>query len=157
MYDEASMSTGNNRLLLLHIKLSRADIMRRNDQQLEALELLQAMLPETKAYAATDPDLHFRAMLNLIALLGGFERDEECLDTAAEAVAFAEANYGMETGNTLESKEVYAQICRKVGRVEESKVYFADVLTANIRIFGRDHPRTLKTKHSMQVSGFFVL
>ena len=52
LVDEASTCVGHSKVHLLELKLLRAEILTKNDQDLEALGLLEAMLPEAKAYTA---------------------------------------------------------------------------------------------------------
>ena len=52
----------------------------KNDQKVEALELLNAVLPEAKAYT-TEPNLYWRAMDLLAQVLGSLNRFQEAHET----------------------------------------------------------------------------
>ena len=76
---------------------------------------------------------------------------------ATEAVAFAKAKFGLEDPRTLTVRKNYASACVKLGRVEEAKAIFEDVLTTQTRVLGRDHPYTQSTLESMRYYGFAEL
>ena len=48
----------------------------------------------------------------------------------------------------------YAVARAKLGRVEEAKANFEDVLTIETRVFGRDHPQTQDTLKCMRFYGW---
>ena len=75
---------------------------------------------------------------------------------ATELVAFAKAHYGLEDPKTLQAMRKYAVTCAKLGRMEEAKATFEDVLTTQTRILGREHRDTQGTRRLMSYSGFAV-
>ena len=74
----------------------------------------------------------------------------DAYETAAELVAFTKANYGLEDPKTQGPRCSYAVACAKLGRVEEAKANFEDLLRTQSRIYGRDHPLTQDTLGHMQ-------
>ena len=73
---------------------------------------------------------------------------------AAESVAFAKATFGREDPRTLTATKMYATACLALGRIEEAKANFEDVLTIETRLLGREHPDTQHTRRAMQYFGF---
>ena len=73
---------------------------------------------------------------------------------ATELVAFAKAKFGLEDPRTLEAVKSYATACAGLGRVEEAKANFEDVLTTQTRVLGRDHLETQGTRQTMRLFGF---
>ena len=69
-------------------------------------------------------------------------------------VAFTKANHGMEDRRTLIARRKFAVACAKLGRVEEAKANFEDILTIETRVLGRDHRSTQETRQDMQLYGF---
>ena len=65
-------------------------------EKLEALGLLQAILPKAKVYT-TRPHLYGISM----GLLLDLGRNQEAHEAAAELAAFAKANYSLEDPRTL--------------------------------------------------------
>ena len=153
LFDAASTCVGNNRGLLLELKLHRATLLIQNDQSLEALGLLQAMLPEAKVYTSC-PRLYGLAMQLLADVFLGLDRNQEAHEAAAELVAFSQVHYSMESTQTLKPRTMYAVACAKLGRVEEAEDIFEDVLATQARVFGRDHPYTKDTLRQMRTYGF---
>ena len=152
LLDEASTCVGNDTGPLLELKLLRADLLIKNDQNLEALGLLQAVLPEAKMYTA-HPNLYAAGMLQIAEMLLHLDRNQEAHEAAAEAVAFCKAKFGLENPKTLTARTKYAVVCAKLGRVEEAKANFEDVLTTQTRVLGRDHPQTQHTLKGMRRNG----
>ena len=155
LLDEASNFVGNDKRALLNLKLSRASIQRVNGQELEALELFMAIVSEAKAYT-TSPHLYERTMHQIAIVLLDLHRYQEAHDAAAELVAFAKAKFGLEDPLTLNARSMYAEACAFLGRVEEAKATFEDVLAKETRILGHDHPRTQGTRDVMCSLGFAV-
>ena len=143
LLDEASTCVANGKQLLA-LKVVRATMLSANDQKLEALELLQATLPEAKV--CTDcPHLYGATIQRLTSLLRELERYQEAHEMATEAAAFCKAKFGLEDAKTLHATKMYAVACVNLGRVEEAKGIFEDTLTSEIRVLGRDHPQTQNT------------
>ena len=150
--EEASKAIGNHHGLLLYTKLRWADGLSRNGKKLEALELLKAMLPETKY--TLNHELYLQTMLKIPIVLLELQWFQEAHDTAADLVAFAKTHYGSEDQRTLTPMKMYAMTSAHLGRVHESKTIFDDVLTVQTRIYGRDHPLTLGTRQRLKDYGF---
>ena len=155
LLDEASISAGNGERLL-DLTLHRASHMTRNDQGLEALGLLEAMLPKAKECADTHPSLYGRTMVEIATVLLGLGRNLEAHEMAAEAVAFTKAKFSLEDPRTLHGMTLYASNCAKLGRMDESKAIFEDILTLHTRVFGREHQQTQSTRDHMSCLGFAV-
>ena len=155
LLDEASTCVGSNTEALLDLKLIRASVLFEHDQNLEALGLLQATLPEAKAYAA-HPHIYCRTMDQMARVLLVLDRYQEAHEAAVEAVAFTKAKFGLEDPLTLIAWTLYAAACAKLGRVEEAKANFNYVLTTQTRVLGRDHPDTQMTRAVMSDFGFPV-
>ena len=153
LLDDASPFVGNNRSMLLELKLLRADLRIQNGQKLEALGLLQAMLPEAKVCTG-NPHIYCRTMQQLASVLIDLDRDQEAHEATSELVAFAKANYSLENLRTLIAMKLYAAACAKVGRVEEAKANFEDLLPIETRILGREHRLTQTTWDYMRLFGF---
>ena len=129
--------------------------LKKNDQKLEALGLLQAMLPEAKMYTA-DPDLYGLTMQQIADMLLHLDRNQEAHEAAAEAVAFCKAKFGLENPKTLIAMHTYAVAYASLGRLEEAKANFEDVLATETRVLGREHPYTQETVRDMRNFGFTV-
>ena len=155
LLDEASTCVGNDMDMLLDLKLCRAIILTDNGQKLEALDLLQAMLPEAKA-DSEDPESYSCTMHQIADLLLDLDRNQEAHEATAEVVAYDKAHYGPEDPRTLKAMRTYAAACAKTGRMEEAKALFEDVLSTETRILGRDHGETRETRQSMRAYGFAV-
>ena len=154
--DEASNCVRNNRngqAVLLELELLRADILSQNGQNLEALGLLQAMLPEAKMSTA---QRNYQAMQQMTEVLIELGRYQEAHETAAEAFAFTKAKFGLEDHRTLIARSTDAIACVGIGRKEEAKIIFEDVLTTRTRVVGRDHSDTQQTRTLMRSFGFAV-
>ena len=148
LLDEASTFVGN-RQQLLEMKLFRAEMLKANGQKLEALGLLQAMLPEAKVYSA-NPQLYGLIMLQITDVFLDLDRYQEAHEAATEFVTLCKAKYGLEDQKTLIAMRKYAVTCAKLRRGEEAKVNFKNVLTIQARILGRDHPDTQNTRECIQ-------
>ena len=155
LLDEASTCAGDNMGALLGINLLRAELLIQNGQLLEALGRLQAMLPEAKVYTG-NPSFYRGAMQQLAEVLLSLGRNQEAHEMATEAVAFSKAKWGPEDPMTLEAVRTYAAACAMLDRVEEAKVKFEEVLTAETRVLGHDHDHTQKTRRVMHSLGFAV-
>ena len=153
LFDEASTCVGNNQALLVDLKLLRVSWLSENGQKLEALGLLQAMLPEVKAYT-TNPHLYVATIHETANILVGLDRSQEAHEAATEAVAFTKAKFGMEDPKTLLAMTLYAEACAELGRVEEAKAIFEDVLATQTRVMGHEHLHTQLTRDTMQEAGF---
>ena len=151
--DEASNCTGNNKAVLLELKLVRSRLLMKNGQMLEALGLMQATLPEAKVYTARPHHL-FNLMHQITEVLLNLGRYQEAYEAGAETVAIANANYSMEDPVTLTSMTMYATACALIARVEEAQAIFEDALTTQIRVFGPEHPQTEQTRQCMRFYGF---
>ena len=150
LLDDASTCFGNNDL---ELKLDSSSMLIKHGQELEALELLQAILPEAKA-CTTIPYVYGQALQLMTNVLLRLDRNQEAHEMAIELIAFAKAKNSQESALTLKAKEAYAVACAKLGHVEEAKANFEDVLTTEIRVFGPGHPFTLKTRELMHYFGF---
>ena len=153
LLDEASTWVGYNRGMLLELKLLRADLRIQTGQNLEALGLLQAMLPEVEVCTA-HPHLYGQTMQIITDLVLDLDRYQEAHETATKLVAFAKAKFGLAHPRSMQAVNSYAIACAELGRVEEAKEAFEDVLTIETRVLGRDHPRTQYTLRRMQSYGF---
>ena len=154
LLDDASNCVGNNTEVLLDLQLTRAELLHKVGALRESLGLLQATLPEVKAYTDAHPQLYGHLMLTLATVFLDLDRVQEGHEAAAEALAFNKVKFGLEHALTLSAKTLYAVTCAKLRRVEEAKVNFETVLTIQTRVFGRDHPHTQATREYMQFSGF---
>ena len=143
-----------NEEVLMDLKLLRAVILEKKGESLVALGLLQAMLPEAKEFSTAHPGLYVRALTHMSDVLLELDRHQEAHEAVTELVAFAKAKFGLENPRTLNAMESYAVTCAKLGRDEEAKATFEDVLTTETRVFGRDHPYTQETRQSMRTYGF---
>ena len=153
LLDEASNYVGNNRERLLGINLLRAKLLKKNGQNLEVLGLLQAMLPEAKVYT-TNPILYGRTMKQLTDTLLGLHQYHEAYEMATEWVAFAKGKFGLDHSLTLVAMGTYATACAGLGRYEEAKATFEDVISTQTRVLGSEHPDTHETRKRMFFLGF---
>ena len=153
LLDEVSTCVGHDKELLLELKLLRAGLLIKNGEKLDALGLLQAMLPEAKLYTAS-PELYGVTLLHIADLLLGLDRYQGAYEAAAEAVASAKANFGLEDSRTLTAMKMHAVAYARLGRVEEAKTSFDDLLAIEIRVFGRDHKYTQDTLRKMRTYGY---
>ena len=153
LLDEASNYVGKNMEARLDLKLRRAHFLKKNLQMLEALDLLQTVLPEVKLCTAT-PNLCSETMQNITEVFLCLKRHQEGHQMATELVAFTKAKFGLEDPKTLDAVNTYAFACTKVGRVEEAKATFEDVFATQTRVLGREHPHTQNTRECMQFFGF---
>ena len=153
LLDESSTFIWNQKEALLQMKLLRASLLSKNDHNLEALGLLQAILPEVKMDVA-NPLQYGLTMMETVTLLLHLNRNQEAHEMATEAVAFTKAKLGLEHRLTLKASEGYAFACAKLGRVEEAEAFFEEVLTTQTRVLGRDHPDTQYTRRNMRTCGF---
>ena len=154
LLDEASTVVANGEQLLA-LKLVRAEVLIRNGQMLEALGLLQAMLPEAEVFTAK-PRLYGLTMQQTIDVLLDLNRNQEAHEKATELVAWTKAKFGLEDPHTLTAVRIYAGTCARLGRFEEAKATFEDTLTTQTRVLGRDHPYTQSTVTDMRNIGFAV-
>ena len=153
LLDEASTFVGNDLEALLDLKLFKAIMLTTNGEQLEALGLLQAMLPQAKAYAE-NPFFYTQAMLHLAHVLFDLHLYQKSHEAAAELILFTREKFGGDDPLTLKAKSRYASASAGLGRLEEAKANFEDVLTTQTRVFGRDHPDTQHTIDVMRTYGF---
>ena len=148
--DEATICAGDNKEPLLEIKLLKANMLIKSGQKLEILEHLPAMVPEAKAYTAR-PDVYYQTILLITRCYCDLDRKQEAHETATELVAFSKANYSPDNAYTLTAMRWYANACVKLGRVDEAKAIFEDIITTHIRVLGRDHPLTQITIKDRQL------
>ena len=139
---------------LLDLKLAKTRMMMKNGQKIEALGLLQAMLPEAKMNTSMCPTLLGITMLQTVDALCGLDRYQEAYDMATELVAYAKAKFGQEHPLTQQAVSTYAMACAKLGRVEEAKATFEDALRNLTRVLGREHPLTQCIWEKMRFYGF---
>ena len=123
-----------------------------NGQMLEALELLQATLPEAKA-DTFEPSYYYLALTELVTVFHNLDRNQEAYETATEVVAFTDANFGMEDVRTFGARAAYAKACARLDRLEEATSIFEDLLTTQTRIYGPDHPMIHKLKRIILSNG----
>ena len=154
LLDAASNCVSNGQQLL-DLKLLRVAMLKKNGQKLEALGILQAMLPEARAYTAA-PYLFGGTLYEIVEVFLDLDRNQEAHEAAAELVAFNKEHFSMESTQTLNTLQTYAVACAKIGRLEEAKVHFEDVLTTQTRVMGREHPHTQNTWQAMLFYGFAV-
>ena len=88
-------------------------------------------------------------MHGMSAVLHDLGRYQEAFEPAAEILRFTKGKYGLDHDYTLQAMERYALTCAKLGRIEESKAIFAEILATETRIFGRDNPMTQMTLYNM--------
>ena len=116
------------------------------------------MLPEAKefstAHSGLYAPLYARALKDIAEVFLDLKRYQEAHDMATELVALAKAKFGLEDPRTLEARKMYAVTCAVVGRVEEAKANFEDVLTIETRVLGPDHRSTQLTVTDMRNLGF---
>ena len=156
LYDaEASKFVGLHPSMFRDLELARAEMLKKSGQKLEALERLQGILPEARADTA-NPTLCNCIMLATAASLLDVGRYQEAHEMATELVAFAKANFAPDTSINLVARPVYARACAMLGRMEESKSIFEDLLATETRVYGRDHPNTQEIRKWMQRFGFAV-
>ena len=153
LLDQASNCSGNGQDLLLELKILRVRMLIKNDQHLVAVKLLQPMLPEAKACTAS-PDLYGQVMYLMTEAFFALDRFQEAYEMATELVPYYKGHYGLEHCMTLPGMSMYASACAKLGRVEEAKAKFEEVLTIETRVLGRDHPITQDTLGEMRTYGF---
>ena len=154
LYDEATKCIGNDQGALLDMKLKKADLLSNTGKQLQALELLQAMLPEVKEMKS--PAYLWQLMDQKARVLLDLNRNQEALNITADLVGRFNATLGLEHNRTLQARLLYAIACAKLGRVKESKGVFKDILTTEIRVYGRDYPLTQATVRWMHYFRFPV-
>ena len=153
LLDEASTCVGNNMTWLLDLRLIRIQMLVKHGQNLEALGFLQTTLPEAKL-CTMNPHIYYRTMQQLADVLLKLDRYQEAHDMATEAVTYCKATYGLEHLDTLIARRTYSFACAKLGRVEEAKANFEDILTTQTRILSRDHPSTRYTWECIRECGF---
>ena len=146
--DEMSKCARNNKELLHDMKTHEAALLRKSGNTLEALELLQAILPEAKEMA--HPGNYWDIMEHQAHLLLDLDRYQEAHEIAAGLMEFRKATLGPEHCRTVSARDMHAYLCGKLGRVDESKTLFNDLLTTEIRVYGRDNPLTKHTIRQME-------
>ena len=154
LLDEASTCVGNDTVAFLDLKGCRVNLLRMNGQRLEALGLLQAMLPEAKECSDADPQIYGQTLHQVAHLLLGLGRNQEAHEAATELVAFNKAKFGPESSLALSAVEMYATACAKLGRMEEAKANFNVAFVTQARVLGREHEATQKTWQQMRIYGF---
>ena len=147
---------GNDQGIHLDMKLRRSTMLMENGQKAEALELLQATLPEAKTYTDVHPTYYYDALVNTSRVLYDLDRKQESHDMDAELLAFAEEKWGPEGSGTLKARIAYARSCHLLGRDDESNAIFDDVIALSTRVLGRDHPTTKDAVYYALISGFAV-
>ena len=152
LYEIASTCIGNDERLRLDLMLNKIKLLIHNHQLLQVVELLNVVLPIAKEYTA-DLDMFFQAMAYRSDALRGLARYQEAHETATELLAWTKAKFGPTATMTLAAKKQYATLCSKLGRVEESKLMFDDLLAIQTRIFGDAHPYTQDTRQCMSDLG----
>ena len=150
LYDEASNCVGDG-LPSMDVRIQKATVLWKRDQNLEALELLQGILPEAMELRSEFPDFYQQTMDNVARVYGDLGRHQDCLNTADELIEFTKERFGSEHRFTLSAKEVYAEACVHLDRVEEAKAIFDDVLMIKTRILGRDHSTTQNLRERLGV------
>ena len=132
-------STGYDRKTLLEMQYDRAEALSYGGRELEALELLKAMLPEAEACAAWG--LYVGGTTLLVDVLLRLDRNQEAYDLAVVLVAATkEMFHDREEGTeTLVPRKLYAIACVRLGRVQECKALVDDLLSDYTRIYGPDH------------------
>ena len=137
------------------VTMQRIEMLKRNGQNIDVLELLQATLPEAKE-STGHSTLYGYVMQEMARVFLRLGRYQEAHEAATELVAYNKAKYGAEDPQTLIAMAVYAIACAGVGRMDESKASFDDAVTTQIRVLGRDHPDTQETRRLMDRVGFTV-
>ena len=157
LYDEAAKYTGDDFDLRLDLTISKARMLQRNGPQkaLEALKILQVIVPQAKQQTL-DPVMYCDALDCMAEVQGLLGRSQEANKTSIELVAFTKAQFGTEDSWTRTAMKRYAMTCADLGRRDESKATFEDVLRIETQILGRDHRDTQATKLRMQIYGFPV-
>ena len=152
LFDEASKYTENDPLTLLNEQLSTAAGLMQNGQRLEAVALVTPLLPEAKSHA----EHYIAAMTIMVGALTALGRNQEAYDIIREFVAYLKANCDPDDAQRLAALGLCAAHCAMLGRIEESKAMYEDVLTKQTRIFGPDHPMTQRTRGLMQYFSFLA-
>ena len=78
-----------------------------------------------------NPQLYAGGMHQLANVLLDLDRHQEAHEAASEAIAWAKAKFGMKDTITLRATTSYAIACAKLGRLEEAKATFEDVVTTH--------------------------
>ena len=154
LLDVASTVAGND-ALVMDLKILRADILKKNEKNLEALELLQSILPEAKVDTANH-HVYCQVMLLTADVLILLHRNQEAHDTAAEAMAIAKAKFGLDDPKTLMTVHTYAVACKELGFLEEANENLEENLETQTRLLGPEHPDTQMTRKMMSSLGFGV-
>ena len=155
LFNEASNCVGNHTEPLVELKLLRASILIKNDKKLDGLELLQAVLPEAKAYTA-HPSIYGETLQQITDVLLSLDRNQEAHEAATELVPLCKAKFGLEYPLTLNAMTLYAVACAKLGRLEEAKANFEAAITTQTRVLGHNHAQTQETRQFMRNYGFAV-
>ena len=130
LFDEAFKCAGGDMQRVLDLQINRAYLLPSNGHKLEALKILRATLPAAKEYSA-DKYLYIEAHHQTADILNDLGQYQESLDMGAELISFAEAKCGRESEYTLNARELHALNCSHLGRVEETKAIFEDILDPN--------------------------
>ena len=153
LFQEASKAAGNNKNLLLDLNVRRAQMLGMDGQYVEALELLEATLPEAKKDTA-HPEVYIMGLDIKALALRSLRRGPEMLEAVAEEAAFAKARLGLEDLRTLEPMKKYASALASCGRIQESKALFEEIIITATRVYGRDHPWTQYVRTGFHHYGF---
>ena len=154
--EEAAKSFKNNKLALLDVKVARAETLLKRGKALEALELLQATLPEAKAFVIARrnvcaPDVYARALNFTATSFLQLERFQEAYEVSIELVAFSQAHHGPDNIESLMSRDMLARALCTLGREDEAKATYEALLADQTRVLGRDHDLTQRTIEQMRV------
>ena len=147
LYD--NVECGESDYHRLNKQLRRADALAKDGRSLEALDLLKAT-----ARQATDDSLYVQTMSTMSDVLRDLHRPQEAYDILTDVVKFAQKKFGHEHQNTLVIRNLHAAVLVQLDRRDESYAIYNDVLAAEARILGPDHPLTQETRQGMQNHGF---
>ena len=150
LYEDTSKYAASDTCILLDMKLTKIQMLADEKKVDEALDLVEATLPQAKAYTIVNPVFYFRAMIQKADALARLTRLQESYAVAAETVTFAKSTFGPDHHDTLLAMKNYALMCACTGRLEEADAVFGDVLSTSSRVCGRDHPRTLECRQMME-------
>lgn len=155
MLDEASKATGDDPIRramgLVDVKLKK------NGRKVEALDLLNATLPEAKnVCTVVVSHAYYDALMFKADLLLELGRHDDALETATVLVSYSKDELGLDDRQTLGARRIYAHACARLHRREESSAIFNDILTTATRVFGRENPLTQQTRQSMWLYGFAI-
>ena len=100
----ASTFVGNNKDMLLDLKLRRVGLLKKNGQNKEALKLLQTMVPE----ATTKPHIYSQILQHLADTFFCLRRYPKAYDMFIDLVALTKETFGQEDPKTLTAMRGYA-------------------------------------------------